>query len=216
MMMGPNDYININDGKRQRLAIFAELNQQLTRQWLLNYGLRLEQVSTNTGEVQAYSNMMMGITATASAVIYLLRDENQRLLAQLRSQQSTLQRQEQELRRSNPALRAAVLAAPAAATMPESPAGLPGRRYQGRAPSAKTPRKSASSATSAHAAQAFHPTPEADQRAEIGPSSSPDRAASGGPPPAGAPSSSQPTWSEIEEIRGDGRTSSNTLTINML
>lgn len=63
MMMGPNDYININDGKRQRLAIFAELNQQLTRQWQLNYGLRLEQVTTNTGEVQAYSNMMMGMMA---------------------------------------------------------------------------------------------------------------------------------------------------------
>ena len=63
MMMGPNDYININDGKRQRLAIFAELNQQLARQWQLNYGLRLEQVTTNTGEVQAYSNMMMGMMA---------------------------------------------------------------------------------------------------------------------------------------------------------
>jgi hypothetical protein len=80
----------------------------------------------------------------------------------------------------------------------------------------KHPENLRSSATSAHTAQAFHPTPEADQRAEIGPSSSPDCAASGGPPTAGAPSSSHPTWSEIEEIRGDGRTLSNTLTINML
>ncbi|MBU1310565.1 MAG: TonB-dependent receptor [Gammaproteobacteria bacterium] len=63
MMMGPNDYININDGKRQRLAIFAELNQQLSAKLTLNYGLRLEHVTTNTGEVQAYSNMMMGMMA---------------------------------------------------------------------------------------------------------------------------------------------------------
>ncbi|MDP2713760.1 TonB-dependent siderophore receptor [Rheinheimera sp.] len=63
MMMGPNDYININDGKRRRLAIFAELNQQLTAKLLLNYGARLEQVSSNTGDVQAYNNMMMGMMA---------------------------------------------------------------------------------------------------------------------------------------------------------
>jgi hypothetical protein len=44
----------------------------------------------------------------------------------------------------------------------------------------------------------------------------PSLCTSGGPPPAGAPSSSHPTWSGIEEIRGDGRTSSNTLTIKML
>lgn len=63
MMMGPNDYININNGKRQRVAVFAELNQQLTPQLELNYGLRLERVTTTTGEVQAYSNMMMGMMA---------------------------------------------------------------------------------------------------------------------------------------------------------
>ena len=80
MMMGPNDYININDGKRQRLAIFAELNQQLTRQWQLNYGLRLEQVSTNTGEVQAYSNMMMGMMAAdaLAAQAFNQQDRKQR------------------------------------------------------------------------------------------------------------------------------------------
>lgn len=39
-------------------------------------------------------------TALQAAIdLYLLRDENQRLLAQVRSQQSTLQHQEQELRR---------------------------------------------------------------------------------------------------------------------
>jgi len=63
MMMGPNDYVNINNGKRQRLAAFAELNQQLSEQLELNYGVRLERVTTNTGEVQAYNTMLMGMMA---------------------------------------------------------------------------------------------------------------------------------------------------------
>lgn len=80
MMMGPNDYININDGKRQRLAVFAELNQQLTAKLLLNYGARLEQVSTNTGTVQAYSNMMMGMMAAdaVAAQAFNQQDRKQR------------------------------------------------------------------------------------------------------------------------------------------
>ena len=56
MMMGPNDYININDGKRQRIAVFAETSQSLNTNWWLSAGIRLEQVSTNTGEVQPYTD----------------------------------------------------------------------------------------------------------------------------------------------------------------
>lgn len=63
MMMAPNDYVNINNGKRQRLAAFAELNQQSSEQLELNFGVRLERVSSNTGEVQAYNNMLMGMMA---------------------------------------------------------------------------------------------------------------------------------------------------------
>lgn len=63
MMMGPNDYININNGKRSRIAAFVEFNQQVTSDLELNYGIRVERVTTNTGEVQAYNNMMMGMMA---------------------------------------------------------------------------------------------------------------------------------------------------------
>ena len=63
MMMGPNTYININQGKRQRVAAFAELNQQLTAALELNLGLRVEQVRTNTGDVQAYNPMQTGMMA---------------------------------------------------------------------------------------------------------------------------------------------------------
>ena len=79
MMMGPNDYININDGKRRRIAAFTELSQQVTEQLELNYGIRLEQVTTNTGDVQAYNNMTMGMMAAdaIAAQAFNLRDRKQ-------------------------------------------------------------------------------------------------------------------------------------------
>ena len=83
MMMGPNDYVNINDGKRQRLAAFAELKQQVSEQLELNYGIRLERVTTNTGDVQAYNNMMMGMMAADAIAAEAFNQQN-------RKQQDTL------------------------------------------------------------------------------------------------------------------------------
>ena len=60
MMMGPNDYININDGRRQRLSLFAEMEQNLSPSWWLSTGVRVERVRTNAGEVQAYSDDSSG------------------------------------------------------------------------------------------------------------------------------------------------------------
>lgn len=60
MMMGPNDYININNGKRQRLAAFIEWQQQLSKAWQINSGLRVERVHTNADKVQAYMDSPMG------------------------------------------------------------------------------------------------------------------------------------------------------------
>ncbi|MCL1091561.1 TonB-dependent receptor [Shewanella profunda] len=61
-MMAPNEYININDGERQRAAVYGEWQQNLTPLWWLSAGIRFEYVTTNTGEVQAYNNMpMMGM-----------------------------------------------------------------------------------------------------------------------------------------------------------
>ncbi len=58
-MMAPNDYININDGERRRAAVYGEWLQNLTPLWWLSAGVRYEYVTTDTGEVQAYSNMPM-------------------------------------------------------------------------------------------------------------------------------------------------------------
>jgi len=56
-MMGPNDYINIHDRKRGRIAGFAELQQQLNSKWLISGGVRIEHVTTETPEVQGYQDM---------------------------------------------------------------------------------------------------------------------------------------------------------------
>jgi iron complex outermembrane receptor protein len=62
-MMGPNDYVNINDGERQRAAIYGEWQQTLNTRWWLSAGVRYEYVSTSTGQVQPYNTMsMMGMT----------------------------------------------------------------------------------------------------------------------------------------------------------
>lgn len=57
MMMGPNDYVNINDGERDRYTGFAELQKQLNNKWWVSAGTRIEYVQTNAGEVQPYSDM---------------------------------------------------------------------------------------------------------------------------------------------------------------
>ncbi|WP_198672122.1 TonB-dependent receptor [Pseudogemmobacter bohemicus] len=56
-MMGPDTYLNINDGQRDRAAVFAELDTQWNDQWQTVFGLRYERVTTNAGEVRGYSMM---------------------------------------------------------------------------------------------------------------------------------------------------------------
>lgn len=60
MMMEPNDYVNINDGERDRYTGFVELQKQLNNNWWVSAGTRIEYVQTNAGEVQPYSDMTIG------------------------------------------------------------------------------------------------------------------------------------------------------------
>ena len=53
--MWPDTFWNINDGERDRLAIFSEWETQSNSHWLMQYGLRYEKVDMNTGEVQGYN-----------------------------------------------------------------------------------------------------------------------------------------------------------------
>ena len=53
--MWPDTFLNINDGQRDRLALFAEWEAQWDPQWLTQFGVRGERVSMDTGEVQGYN-----------------------------------------------------------------------------------------------------------------------------------------------------------------
>jgi iron complex outermembrane receptor protein len=64
-MMGPNTFVNINDGRRTRLGTFAEVASQWNPRWTTLVGLRNDAVWTNAGPVQGYSDMMYGADASA-------------------------------------------------------------------------------------------------------------------------------------------------------
>lgn len=53
--MWPDTFLNINDGQRDRLALFAEWEAQWNPQWLTQLGVRGEHVSMDAGEVQGYN-----------------------------------------------------------------------------------------------------------------------------------------------------------------
>lgn len=52
--MEPNTFWNVNGGRRDRAALFAELDSKLTERLSTQIGARVEQVKMNTGDVQGY------------------------------------------------------------------------------------------------------------------------------------------------------------------
>lgn len=56
MMMSPNTFENINNGQRDRYALFGEWESRWSEQWTTILGARAEFVRMNTGDVQGYSN----------------------------------------------------------------------------------------------------------------------------------------------------------------
>lgn len=75
MMMGPNHYLNINDGSRDRTGLWAEWTGPLWGGWTGVAGLRLERVETNAGDVQPYSwTGMMNAADAAAATTFNARD----------------------------------------------------------------------------------------------------------------------------------------------
>jgi len=63
--MAPNVFINLNDGTRERAALFAEWEARVHPQWLTLLGARYERVKMDTGRVQGYNAMMYGAAADA-------------------------------------------------------------------------------------------------------------------------------------------------------
>lgn len=71
--MSPNDFWNIRDGKRDRAALFVELDSKLNEKLSTQIGARLEHVSMNTGNVQGYfSTGDTGYGAPADGDVYQL------------------------------------------------------------------------------------------------------------------------------------------------
>lgn len=64
MMMAPNTFQNINNGKRDRNDLYAEWDAAWSSHWWTQAGLRLSQVKSDADNVQGYSGMY-GIAATA-------------------------------------------------------------------------------------------------------------------------------------------------------
>jgi iron complex outermembrane receptor protein len=53
--MGPGTFENINNGKRDRSALFAEHELAITDDWVVMYGGRVERVMRNADDVRGYS-----------------------------------------------------------------------------------------------------------------------------------------------------------------
>ncbi|HET8710513.1 MAG TPA: TonB-dependent receptor [Spongiibacteraceae bacterium] len=68
MMMGPLDYINITDGQRDRIGVFAESDYQWNDRWSTLLGVRSDTVKMDAGDVQPYSWMqsMMNVDRMAA------------------------------------------------------------------------------------------------------------------------------------------------------
>ncbi len=61
--MAPDTFVNINDGTRERKALFAEWETRLHPQWLTLLGARYERVEMDAGDVHGYNEMMFGFAA---------------------------------------------------------------------------------------------------------------------------------------------------------
>jgi iron complex outermembrane receptor protein len=56
-MMGPNTFLNINNGERDRNAVFTEWEANWNPRWMTLAGIRYENVRMDSGDVQGYNTM---------------------------------------------------------------------------------------------------------------------------------------------------------------
>lgn len=70
MMMGPNTYRNIADGRRDRLGWFAEVESRWTERLTTLAGARLDRVITDAGAAQPYGTGMMNMADAMAALAF--------------------------------------------------------------------------------------------------------------------------------------------------
>jgi iron complex outermembrane receptor protein len=74
--MWPNTFVNINDGERDRTALFAEWEAQWTPQWQTLLGVRGETVNMDADEVQGYNDSYASEAAAFNAADRKKTDHN--------------------------------------------------------------------------------------------------------------------------------------------
>jgi iron complex outermembrane receptor protein len=77
MMMQPNTFENVNNGKRDRYALFTEWESQVTSKWTTLLGIRYERVASDAGDVQGYNDidtMMMTSPTRVDAATFNAQD----------------------------------------------------------------------------------------------------------------------------------------------
>ena len=77
MMMWPGTFENINDGERDRTAVFSEWQSQVTPDWLTLFGVRYEAVHMDAGDVRGYSTTGMMNPTNAQAAAFNASDRSQ-------------------------------------------------------------------------------------------------------------------------------------------
>jgi iron complex outermembrane receptor protein len=75
-MMGPNTFININNGRRTRLGTYAELFSHWNPRWSTMFGVRNDTVWSDAGDVQGYSSMYAADAAAFNAESHAKTDAN--------------------------------------------------------------------------------------------------------------------------------------------
>jgi iron complex outermembrane receptor protein len=65
--MMPNTFWNINDGERDRSAVYGEWEKRFSPQWQTLLGARYEHVKSDAGPVQAYNNTVAPATTLVPA-----------------------------------------------------------------------------------------------------------------------------------------------------
>ncbi|MDP2431903.1 MAG: TonB-dependent receptor [Pseudomonadota bacterium] len=65
--MSPLTFLDINDGERDRYAVFGEWEARWTPQWMTQFGVRHETVKMDTGQVQGYKTGDTTYAADAAA-----------------------------------------------------------------------------------------------------------------------------------------------------
>ena len=65
--MWPDTFWNINNGERDRLALFSEWEAQWNPRWLTQLGVRAEQVDMDAGDVQGYNTTSAAYAAESAA-----------------------------------------------------------------------------------------------------------------------------------------------------